>query len=80
MMKKTCPMLLAALCGLTLTACDVDKTQEGNVTAPEYQVSKSKEGDVTPPKYEVTPPDVDVSKEKRTVEVPDVDVKPAPDK
>ena len=92
MLKKTTMMTLAALSAAALAACDVDKTREGNVTMPKYEVSKTQEGNVTPPKYEVTPPDVKVTEkehtvtvpkvetEKKTVEVPSVDIVPAKDK
>lgn len=55
-----------------LSACDVKKTQEGNVTVPKVKVEETQKGDVTMPKYEVTPPDVNVTKEQKTVEVPTV--------
>lgn len=92
MLKKSALIALVSLTGFGLAACDVDKTQEGNVSMPKYEVEKTQEGNVTAPKYEVTPPDVQVSKEERTVEVPTVkteektievpkvDVKPAEDK
>lgn len=75
-----------------LSACDVKKTQEGNVTVPKYEVEQTKQGDVTLPKYEVTPPEVTVGTEtktitvptvkteEKTIEVPTVKVTPAPDK
>ena len=77
---------------LLMVGCDVDKTKEGDVTLPKYDVQKKQEGNVTAPQYEVTPPEVTVNKEQRTVEVPtikteerqitvpDVDVKPAQEK
>lgn len=92
MLKKTTLASLAALAAITLSACDVEKTQEGNVTMPKYEVDKTREGSVTPPKYDVTPPDVKVSEkertvevptvktEKKTIEVPSVDVIPAKDR
>ena len=58
---------------LTLAACDVKKTAEGNVTVPKYE--KTQSGDVTLPKYDVTTPDVKVTKETKTVEVPTVTTK-----
>ncbi|MBA2965550.1 MULTISPECIES: hypothetical protein [Ramlibacter] len=63
---------LAAATALGLAACDVKKTQEGNVTAPKYDVQKTQEGNVTLPKYDVKGPDVQVSKEEKTVNVPTV--------
>ena len=73
-----------------LTACDVRKTQEGDVTLPQYE--KTREGNVTLPKYDVTAPEVNVTKtekkvdvptvrtEERTIEVPKVEVTPAKDR
>jgi hypothetical protein len=77
---------------LGLTACDVKKTQEGNVTLPKYDVEKTQSGSVTPPKYDVTTPDVKVGSaekqvtvptvktEERTINVPTVDVTTAKEK
>ncbi|MCY7369817.1 MAG: hypothetical protein LH479_02830 [Polaromonas sp.] len=75
---------------LALSACDVKKTQEGNVTLP--KVEKTQEGNVTLPKYDVTAPDVKmgttektvtvptIKTEEKKVEVPKVTVTPAKDK
>lgn len=64
--------------GLTgLAACDVKKTQEGNVTMPKYDVEKTQSGDVTLPKYDVKTPDVNVTTEEKTITVPKVEVTPA---
>ena len=83
---------LVAAASIGLVGCDVDKTQEGNVSVPKYEVSKTKEGDVTLPKYDVTTPSVDVNSkqaevlvpkvgvQKETITVPDVDVKTAEEK
>ena len=92
MMKITLATGLVALSVLGLSACDVKKTQEGNVTVPKYEVEKKASGDVTLPKYDVTTPDVSVGSkqatvnvpkietEKKTIEVPTVDVKTAKEK
>ncbi|MDB5838076.1 MAG: hypothetical protein JWQ23_28 [Herminiimonas sp.] len=92
MLKTTLSAVIITVAGLGLTACDVKKTQEGNVTVPKYEVEKKQAGDVTVPKYEVTPPDVKVGttektidvptikKEEKTIEVPTVQVTPAKDK
>ena len=61
----------------TLAACDVKKTQEGNVTMPKYEVEKTQSGDVTLPKYDVKTPDVNVTTEKKVIEVPKVEITPA---
>lgn len=93
-MRKATPLFaaIAAAASLALVGCDVEKTQEGNVTVPKYEVEKTQEGNVTVPKYEVTTPDVDVktketevtvpkvTTEKETISVPDVDVKTADEK
>lgn len=94
MFKTTLVTALAVAGALGLSACDVKKTQEGNVTVPKYEVEKKQSGDVTLPKYDVTTPDVkvgskettvnvpnvDVNTEKKTIEVPTVDVKTAKEK
>lgn len=92
MLKTTLLTTAALVATLGLSACDVNKTQEGNVTTPKYEVEKTRSGDVTLPKYDVTPPTVSVgttsqtvtvptvSTEQRKVEVPTVSVTPAKDK
>ena len=92
MLKKSLNLFAASLLLGGLAACDVNKTKEGDVTLPKYDVKKTQDGNVTAPGYDVTPPDVTVTKEQRTVEVPtvkteerqitvpNVDVKPAPDR
>lgn len=92
MLKKSTYAILLALSAVGLSACDVEKTQEGNVKLPEFEVKKTEEGNVTPPKYDVTPPDVTVTEkertvevptietEKKTVEVPSIDINPAKEK
>ena len=88
-MRSSIPLIAALAVGgsFGLAACDVKKTQEGNVTVPKYEVNQTQKGDVTVPKYDVTAPSVDVGKkevevtvpkvttEKETVTVPSVDVK-----
>lgn len=74
MFKTTLTAALVAAGVLGLSACDVKKTQEGNVTVPKYQVEKKASGDVTLPKYDVTTPDVQVGSKEATVKVPNVDV------
>ena len=90
MLKPILLISTLAFGAITLSACDVKKTQEGNVTVPKYE--KTQEGSVTVPKYEVTPPDVKigttqktvtvptVKTEERKVEVPSVQITPAKDK
>lgn len=88
-MRSSTPLIAAVAVAGTfgLAACDVKKTQEGNVTVPKYEVNQTQKGDVTLPKYDVTPPSVDVKQkevevgvpkvvvEKETVTVPSIDVK-----
>ena len=57
MIKTTVNLSILFACVLGLSACDVKKTQEGNVTLP---------------KYDVTPPDVKVGTTEKTVIVPTV--------
>jgi hypothetical protein len=62
-------LLVPAFAGivLSLSACDVEKTDEGEM--PEVDV---KGGDL--PNYDVDAADVDVGTEKKTVEVPTIGV------
>ena len=70
MLKTTFAIALVSVSALGLSACDVKKTQEGNVTLPKVEVKKTQDGDVTLPKYQVTPPDVTVSTTEKTLTVP----------
>lgn len=65
-------LVLVALGAFGLTACDVKKTQEGNVTVPKFEVNKTQEGSVTLPKYDVTAPSVSVTTTDKTITVPTV--------
>lgn len=65
-------LAIAATALAALTACDVKKTQEGNVTLPKYEVEKTQSGDVTLPKYDVKTPDVSVTTEEKTITVPTI--------
>lgn len=92
MLKTLVQISTATLFGLGLVACDVDKTQEGNVNLPKYKVEKTQEGSAKLPEYDVKTPDVTVKSEEkkvdvptvkteeRTVRVPDVEVTPAKEK
>ena len=71
-MRHTLITTLVAAGVLGLTACDVRKTQEGNVSLPKYEVEKTQAGDVTLPKYDVTTPDVKVTTTEKTVNVPTI--------
>ena len=91
-MLKTTLVTASVLVAFGLAGCDVNKTQEGNVSVPKYEVEKTKQGDVTLPKYDVTAPTVSVGSttatvtvptietEQKKVEVPTVTVTPAKDK
>ncbi len=72
MLKTTFTALIVSVGVLGLTACDVKKTQEGNVTLPKVEVNKTQEGDVTLPKYDVKTPDVNVTTTEKTVTVPTI--------
>lgn len=73
-MRKTFTTIagLAFTATFLLAGCDVEKTQEGDVTLPKYEVEKTKEGNVTLPKYDVTAPSVVVGTTEKQVEVPTV--------
>ena len=73
-MRKSVFVFAGIAASLALVGCDVQKTQEGNVSVPKYEVSKTQEGDVTLPKYDVDAPKVDVTTEQKTVDVPKVGV------
>jgi hypothetical protein len=72
MLKTALAVAIVSIGALGLSACDVKKTQEGNVTVPKFEVNKTKEGDVTLPKYDVTPPTVSVTTTEKTITVPTV--------
>ena len=76
-MNKTLALCLATFAFAGHTACDVKKTQEGNITVPKYEVEKTQEGNVTLPKYDVKTPDVNVTTEQKVIEVPKVEITPA---
>ena len=79
-MKKSFALALITVSFLGLTACDVKKTADGNVTLPKYEVEKTQSGDVTLPKYDVKTPDISVTTEKKVIEVPKVEITPASEK
>lgn len=70
MLKTTLGIATIVLCAAGLSACDVKKTQEGNVTVPKFE--KTQEGNVTLPKYDVKTPDVQVGTVEKTVTVPTI--------
>ncbi|HET9767391.1 MAG TPA: hypothetical protein VFS60_11125 [Thermoanaerobaculia bacterium] len=86
MRSKIALILAVAVLVMPLAGCTVKKTEEGELPKveggklPEYDVQPA-EIQVSSTPVEVTVPDVDVSTEKKTVEVPHVEVKsptPAP--
>lgn len=70
-MQKPISLALALAASITLAACDVEQTEEGEM--PDVDVSVE-EGNL--PEYEVDGPDVEVGTKETTVEVPVVDVEP----
>jgi hypothetical protein len=72
MFRATLAIAVVSIGALGLTACDVKKTQEGNVTVPKFEVNKTQSGDVTVPKYDVTAPSVNVTTTEKTITVPTV--------
>ncbi len=68
---------LVAVACVGLTACDVTKTKEGDVTLPKYDVT-APDVKVTKKEAEVTVPKV--TTEKETVTVPSIDVKTGQEK
>ena len=79
-MRQTAIVLAGlAAASLALVGCDVQKTQEGNITVPKYDVDAPKV-DVTTTQKDITVPKVDVTAEKETVTLPKVEVTPAKDR
>ena len=66
-MRKIVTLFAATGFALSLAACDVDQTEEGDM--PEVEVEG---GNL--PEYDVEGPDVDVDTGTSTVEVPTLDV------
>lgn len=67
-MKRIIITSFIAPLAIGLAACDVDQTKEAEL--PEVEV---KDGQM--PEYDVDTAEVEVGTEKKTIEVPDVDVK-----
>ena len=70
MFRATLAIAVVSIGALGLAACDVKKTQEGNITVPKFEVNKTQSGDVTLPKYDVTAPSVNVTTTEKTITVP----------
>lgn len=88
---KTIPTTIAAIMmAMTMSACEVEKTQEGELPEvsaeggqmPDYEVTQTQEGELPDvdvsggemPEYDVETPDVEVGTEQREVSVPTVDI------
>ena len=71
-MNKAVFAVLAGTAALSLSACDVEQTKEGE--APSIDVDADA-GAL--PEYDVDAPDVDVTTEEKTVEVPVIEVEEA---
>ena len=69
--KNYTALPLMAVASLALASCNVEKTEEGSM--PEVEVT----GEAKLPKYDVDAPDVDVTTEKKEIEVPKIEVTPA---
>jgi hypothetical protein len=67
-MKRIIITSLIAPLAISLAACDVDQTKEAEL--PEVEVKGGQA-----PDFDVETADVDVGTEKKSIEVPDVDVK-----
>lgn len=67
-MKRILITALIAPLAISLAACDVDQTKEAEL--PEVEV---KGGQM--PEYDVEPAEVEIGTEKKTIEVPTVDIK-----
>jgi hypothetical protein len=70
-MKNAIKVLMGATC-LSFTACNVEKTREGQM--PDVNVTTTG-GQL--PEYNVQTPEVNIGTENKTVEVPTVEVNPA---
>jgi hypothetical protein len=69
-LRKIVILAATGLAILGLSACDVEETEEGEM--PDVTVEG---GNL--PEYDVDVPDVDVTTEETTIEVPVIDVEPA---
>lgn len=89
-MKIVNKLSVAAFFIASLTACEVERTQEGEMPnvdvdggqVPKYEIEKTQEGEMPDvdvdggkmPKYNVKTPDVEIGTETKEVEVPTIDV------
>lgn len=63
--------LISSATFLSLSSCDVDKVQDGKM--PKVEITEK--GSL--PKYDVDAPEVEVTTEKKVIEVPKVNITPA---
>ncbi|MGH7460371.1 MAG: hypothetical protein ACREMA_05000 [Longimicrobiales bacterium] len=71
-MKKIWTLALLPAVGLSLAACRVEKTADGEL--PEVEVEGGKL-----PEYDVDPPRIEIGRDTKTVVVPSVKIKTRPD-
>lgn len=69
MLNRKILVAMAIASAFALSACEVEKTQEGELPDVDVDV----EGGQLP-RYEVDAPDVDVEMEERTIEVPTIEI------
>ena len=63
--------LISSATFLSLSSCDVEKVQDGKM--PKVEITE--EGRL--PKYDVDAPEIEVTTEKKVIEVPKVNITPA---
>lgn len=86
-MQRMITCLALPAVALALWGCDVEQTEEGDLSLPEFEQTEpgnldvdlpeyeqTREGNIDLPSYDVQTGDVDVRTEPETVTVPDVDV------
>ena len=69
-MRKLMSLALVSTAAMGLAACDVEQTEEGDM--PDVEVEG---GNL--PEYDVDTPDVNVTSEEETIEVPKIEVEEA---
>ncbi|WP_137680138.1 hypothetical protein [Aurantiacibacter suaedae] len=69
-MRKLMSLALVSTAAMGLAACDVEQTEEGDM--PDVEVEG---GNL--PEYDVDTPDVNVTSEEETIEVPQIEVEEA---
>lgn len=69
-MRKLMSLALVSTAAMGLAACDVEQTEEGDM--PDVEVEG---GNL--PEYDIDTPDVNVTSEEETIEVPKIEVEEA---